>query len=356
MQLAKPKNGYLAMIVVAVWFLLAMSGCQPFDFYAKSLHAPLPSEMETPTELNMVSLPNYRIEPPDVLQLDIIKLVPRPPYRLDVFDVIKIEAVNDLPENPISGFYLVNDEGYMDLGPLYGKVHVIGRPLEEAKKIIIDKLRAVLRAPLVTIQLARTGGTQQIAGIYLVQSDGVINLRQYGIIRVAGKTIVEVRLAIEKQLEQYYDQPQVSVNVAGYNSKNYYVIFEGTLTGENIATLPITGKETVLDAISRLGGLQKVSSKQMWIARPAPGNRGCEQILPVDYLAITRGGSTRTNYQLMPGDRLFVAEDGAVAANGVISKVSGPLQQLLGITQLAIPSIRGWQTLGRQYNQRRNAQ
>ncbi len=37
------------------------------------------------------------------------------------------------------------------------------------------------------------------------------------------------------------------------------------------------------------------------------------QILPVDWKAITAQAATETNYQLMPGDRVFVAEDKMVA-------------------------------------------
>ena len=69
-------------------------------------------------------------------------------------------------------------------------------------------------------------------------------------VHVAGKTLVETRLAIEKQLVQFFDSPQVAVNVAGYNSMKYYIVFEGSSEGEDVITLPITGKETVLDAIS----------------------------------------------------------------------------------------------------------
>lgn len=49
-----------------------------------------------------------------------------------------------------------------------------------------------------------------------------------------------------------------------YNSKKYYVITAGANVGENIQTFPITGKETVLDAIGQIRGLQRVSSKTMW--------------------------------------------------------------------------------------------
>ena len=71
--------------------------------------------------------------------------------------------------------------------------------------------------------------------------------------------------------------------------------------------MPITGNDTVLDALSAAGGLSQVSSAEIWVARPAPGGFGCQQILPVNYQAIAQGGSSATNYQIMPGDRVFIA-------------------------------------------------
>ena len=91
----------------------------------------------------------------------------------------------------------------------------------------------------------------------------------------------------------------------------------------------------------------------MWVARPAPGDYGCEQILPVDYAAITRGGSAATNYQIMPGDRVFIAEDNVVGLNNVIGKFTAPIERLLGIASLGASTVRGYQTLGRGYNSQR---
>ncbi len=54
-----------------------------------------------------------------------------------------------------------------------------------------------------------------MTGIYIVQPDGIINLRQYGVVPVAGKTMTEAKIAIEKQLERYFDSPDVSVDVLG---------------------------------------------------------------------------------------------------------------------------------------------
>ncbi|MEM6656418.1 MAG: hypothetical protein AAF596_11475, partial [Planctomycetota bacterium] len=78
----------------------------------------------------------------------------------------------------------------------------------------------------------------------------------------------------------------------------------------------------------------QVSSTKIWIARPAPNGVGCEQVLPVNYEDITRGASTATNYQLLPGDRLFIAEDPLTRFNAVLSKLTQPFERLFGFVSL----------------------
>ena len=354
MTFSERKNRCAKTLGLVVCLLATLTGCHPFDLYSKSLQSPVPPQFEPPTEKNMVSLPDYRIEPPDVLQLETIKLVPKPPYRIEVYDVLKIRAAFALPDNPLDDYFVVDDNGFVDLGPVYGKVHVVGLPLAEVQSAIVKRLRDILQQPEISVQLARTGGTQQLSGTYLVQPGGVINLRQYGTVHVAGKTLVEARQAIEKQLEQFFDSPHVAVNVSGYNSGKYYIVFEGS-QGEDVFSLSITGKETVLDAISAVGGLHRASSQEVWISRPAPGDFECEQILPIDYMAITRGGVSATNYQLMPGDRLFIAEDRNVSLNSYVVKATAPLYHLLGISELGANTVKGYQVMGRAYNRNRQS-
>ncbi len=89
-----------------------------------------------------------------------------------------------------------------------------------------------------------------------------------------------------------------------------------------------------------------------------PGRRrrgaGYQQILPVDYEAIVKGGSAATNYQIMPGDRVFIAEDGATSFNNWLTKMTAPVERLLGITSLGTSTVRSAQTMGREYNQQRS--
>jgi len=333
---------------------MALAGCHAVDYYDSSLQRPCSPELTPPRELEMMSQPAYRVEPPDLLVIEMLKMVPLPPYRIDIYDVLQIRAVGTLLDQPLDGFFLVEGEGIVTLGPAYGRVRVAGMTVEQAADVIRHKLEEVLQRPEVSVQLARTAGTAPLTGEFLVGPDGTVNLKQYGVLHVAGKTVTEIRLELQKHLAQYFDTPEVSVDVRQFNSKVFYVITEGAGMGDNVRRVPSTGNDTVLDALSAVNGLSQVSSAQIWIARPAPGAFGCEQILPVDYAAIAKGGSTATNYQIMPGDRLFIAEDNLVSFNNYLSKLTAPVERLLGIGSLSTSFTRSAQTLGRDYNRLRN--
>jgi len=345
--------GRVLLTIATTWLLGGMVGCHAVDYYTPSLQAPTPAELATPRELTMVSLPTYRIEAPDLLQIEVLKLVPRPPYRIEMYDVLQIRALGTILDQPIDGYFLVEGDGIVSLGPAYGTVRVVGMSIEKATVEVTRQLQTILQHPDVSIQLARSAGTQQITGTYVVQSDGMVNLKSYGMVNVAGKTVTDARLAIEQLISQYYDSPQVSVEVIGYNSKNYYVITAGAGIGESVQRFPVTGKETVLDALSQINGLAGVSSKTIWVARPTPASLDAEEILPVNWDEVARGGLTGTNYQLMPGDRVYIVDDKLVAANNYVNKATGPLQRLLNIGHLGATTIRTTQTMGRGYNQNR---
>jgi len=316
------------------------------DFYDRTLEQPAPAGLVPPYEMAMRSLPEYRIEPPDILQIELLKLVPIPPYRVESYDVLQIRVTGTLLDQPIDNYYLIEAEGTVNLGPAYGTIRVVGMTIEEAQKEIKRKLDLILTRPEVSVQLARASGLQPITGPYLVGPDGTINLRQYGSVHVAGKTLSEAKLALEKHLSAWLDSPEASVDIASYNSKVYYVITEGAGQGDNVIRVPVTGNETVLDAISQVQGLSQVSSKSIWIARPAPGGYGCEQILPVNWDAVTRGATTATNYQILPGDRVFIASDPVIAFHSTISKIIGPFERVIGFGSLTASSVRGFQMLG----------
>ncbi|MCS7161300.1 MAG: polysaccharide biosynthesis/export family protein [Gemmatales bacterium] len=296
---------------------------------------------EMPRELQKVTMPPYIIEPPDILLIDAVRVIPLPPYRIEPLDILLIQAAGTLPDEPIAGLYRVEPDGTIPLGAHYGSVRVVGQTLEEARLTIEAHLRKILKDPKVTVTLAESRALQQIRGEHLVRPDGTIALGTYGSVYVAGMTLDQAKVAIERYLAQFLQNPEVSVDVLAYNSKVYYVIFDGGGYGQQIIPLPVTGNETVLDALAKVNGLPFQASKQhIWIARPAPPEAGGEQILPVNWDAITRKGSTATNYQILPGDRIYVQADRWITLDNTLAKILTPFERIFGFTLLGNATIR----------------
>lgn len=234
--------------------------------------------------------------------------------------------------SPISGAYPIQVGGTVDLGMPYGTVAVAGLSVEQAREAIYQHLVRFFNQPNVSVSLVSVD-QQQIAGEHLVSPDGTVNLGTYGSVSVVGLTLAEAKMAIEHHLSQFLDRPEVAVNVYAYNSKVYYIVTQGAGTGDRVYRFPITGNDTVLDAISNVNGLEGISSKQMWIARPTPDP--CQvQLLPVNWDAVTAQASVQTNYQLMPGDRLFIAEDKLVALDTGLAKLLAPAERMMGFSIL----------------------
>ena len=340
MRHKKAKSGPVQAAVLAISMICC--GCHAYLAPHQSLPvqpADPPPVSDVPRELNMVSLPPYVIEPPDILNILSQRTVPKSPHFIETFDVLAIRAATALPTDPIAGTYVVDPEGKVNLGPSYGKVAVKGLTLDEAQTRVVMHLRRVSTISDVSMSLAFTTGVQPIQGPHLVAPDGTANLGTYGKVYVAGMTIPQAKQAIEERLTHFLENPEVMVDIAQYNSKTYYIVLQGAGLGDRIRRLPVTGNETVLDAISQVGGLTQLSSKRIWISRPAPNGVGCQQILEVNWQDITRGAITATNYQILPGDRLFVAQDPLIAADSFITKVTRPFERIFGFTLLGTQAI-----------------
>lgn len=192
-----------------------------------------------PRELSHVTLPPYVIEAPDQLRIEVVVKDP------------KTGATDRLPQQPISGPFLVRPDGTVGLG-LWGNVFVAGMTLDQAAKAVREQVVKTCPAEL------------------------------------SPKSVTAV------------------VDVIAYNSKVYYVITD-SVGGEQVVRLPCTGNETVLDAVANTSGLAGVASKgKIWVSRPAGKSGQPAKMLPVDWRGITENGVTITNYPLLPGDRVYV--------------------------------------------------
>lgn len=310
-------------VVVAV---VAAEGCAHHKKGVPSL--------DLPRELVKVQQPAYVIEPPDLLQIDLLAAVPKPPYKIRPLDVLGVIVPEALPDAPIAGTFTVDPSGTVYLGTQYGSVQVAGMSIEEAREATAKHLGGILRKPNVSLSLYQTRASQQIRGQHLVKADGTVGLGIYGSVTVVGMTLQEAKAAIEQHLKEYFLDPEVSIEVVGYNSKIYYLVYDYGGSGQTVMRMPLTGNETVLDGIGQAQGLPTVADAQnIWISRPRPDN--CPpQVLPVDWKAITECGDTRTNYQLLPGDRVVVKAYHLVETDTKLARILSPIERILGVVLL----------------------
>jgi len=322
-------------LLAAMSLTAAVCGCHhaPKTGHGDVAHRLPPVDPAMPRELSKVILPTYRVEPPDILLVEAIQLVPKSPYQLKSLDVLSIQVLGTLPDAPIAGAFAIEPGGVVNLGLPYGSVKVAGLSPKQAEAAITKHLKDYLAEPRVSVALAQMASGQQIAGQHLVGPDGAITLGSYGSVPVVGMTLAEAKAAIEAHLARYLERPEVSVQVFAYNSKAYYIITQGAGLGDGVYRFPVTGNDTVLDAVSQIQGFNQVSSKRIWIARPTRPGHPCV-ILPVDWQAITEHGAVASNYQLFPGDRLFVAEDKLVAFDTHLAKLLAPLERIMGFAIL----------------------
>jgi polysaccharide export outer membrane protein len=338
---------YTRLVAAVVCAIAAGSGCHSPGGY----HCCKPPKFDpcriadapVPKELNKVTMPQYVIEAPDILMIDAIRIIPLPPYKVEPLDVLYISAKPGtvFETDPINGLYQIDVDGTINLGPAYGgKIRVADLTTDEIQTKLQAQVRRFAKAAELTVTLQQSRGVQQIAGQHIVRPDGTVGLGSYGSVYVAGLTVAQAKQAIEAHLGRYLYRPEVAIDVWAYNSKWYYVITDFAGAGEQVARLPHTGNETVLDAISQIGGLSAVSSKKIWVARPAPGECCDDQILPVDWCGITRRGQVKTNYQILPGDRVYILSQPLTKFDTYFARVLAPINRAFGSTLLGVGTVR----------------
>jgi len=152
--------------------------------------------------------------------------------------------------------------------------------------------------------------TITLADTYEVAADGSIEVSGAGRVQVAGKTLDEARQAVRDALAAA-TATQVAIEIERHD---YHVV---TITADgvqHITRAPLKGRVTVKDALQKTANL---SSKVIWIARTNAGSAGNnskaskDTVLAVDWEGIADGDSSATNYALLPGDFLFVADEPA---------------------------------------------
>jgi polysaccharide export outer membrane protein len=195
-----------------------------------------------------------------------------------------------------------------------------GNPLplpRELAKGVLPEYR-VEPGDILLVEPANPTSRVRLPGDQVVQPDGTIDLGEYGQLRAVGKTVAEIRIDAESLVTRYERRkatpadadgestppfPSLNVRLVEPTSKVYYVTGEVNSPG----AYPLIGRETVLDAIIEAGDLtDKANRHKVILSRPTTPCQ-CRVVLPICYRHVVQLGDTSTNYQIQPGDRIFVA-------------------------------------------------
>lgn len=130
----------------------------------------------------------------------------------------------------------------------------------------------------------------------VVQQNGKFTMPLVGDIQAGDSTPKEIEASVAKALTKYVVKPLVTVTVIEVGSKKYYLVGLVNKPGE----YPLSAPTTILDALSKSGGLQDFANKKkIYVLRG-------DKKISFNYKEVINGNHMEQNIQLEPGDHVIV--------------------------------------------------
>jgi polysaccharide export outer membrane protein len=154
-------------------------------------------------------------------------------------------------------------------------------------------------------------GEEGLSMIARVDSKGNVNLKLVGEVPVAGKTVADAQRAIEAAYrdQRFLKSPQVTINIEEYAER--WVSIDGMVRNPGRIPLPIDASMTVLDLVSKAGGLLDTArGTAITVTRIMPN--GDKKTEKVDIESLMKGKdkarASDNSLILQPGDIVYVPQ------------------------------------------------
>jgi len=179
-------------------------------------------------------------------------------------------------------------------------------------------------------------GQTDLSKDYPVDQDGMVPFPLLGRVQAAGLTTSALAGRLTDLLgKDYLVNPQVIVSVKEYLSQKVQVLGEADKPG----LFYLTGPTTVLEILSKAGGLAKTAGKQLVIVRGGNESGRGSTILRLD-LAKLQAGDVSQNIRVEDRDTLFIPKAHAYFVLGEV-KSAGTFPLDKDVTSLEAITIAG---------------
>jgi len=138
-----------------------------------------------------------------------------------------------------------------------------------------------------------------LSGTVKVRPDGYVTLPLINEVQVAGQTTANLRNTLEDKYKEFTTDPFVTIRVETIASSEVFLVGQVGKPG----AFPLNGNETVLQLLTRAGGLGIFADRSNIRVVRREGSRVTEYT--VDYDAIIKG-DLKQDVLLRPGDRVIV--------------------------------------------------
>lgn len=280
------KLELFAMFGWSVALVLLLSGCSTLSSIGLPFGAQNNTIIQPAKEFS--DLPGQSLATSRELAIEPMTL-----HLIEIGDTILLEPVKFEATIRLPGDQTVQPDGFISLGEfgrLYAKNKTIEQIRDEAQVLINAHLQQDLQQAY-NVERAERLQNQAAAG------NGSAEDRQ---LRETQEQ--EQLLALQRRLGESILRNEVSARLISWDSKKIYVLGEVNSPG----SFQYTGNQTALDGIIEAGGLtNRANRHEIIVARATPCN-SCRIVMKICYDQIVQLGDASTNYQLQPGDRVFV--------------------------------------------------